>query len=317
MENLTFKQIREAIEKSKNIGIVTPEDPSLDKMAAALALYLSISQGDKSVRIATPKNPLVEVSSLVGIDKVKTDLASSEGDLIVSFPYKEGEIEKVSYTLDDDLLNIVVKAGESGLNFEEKDVRFTRGQKAPELLFIIGAARVSELGKLFDPAALKETTVINIDNQPDNQGYGDLIMVSSKFSSVSEAIANLIVSLGLKMDIDIAQNLMMGISDGTENFQNPKTTPLAFEMAGILMRQGAVRSGKKQEQRSRDLESLIQRQPQVEEPQQEEPQVRQEPDVMQAPQKQEEEKQQVEEQGDNPPDDWLAPKIYKGSTDFE
>lgn len=317
MENLTFKQIREAIEKSKNIGIVTPEDPSLDKMAAALALYLSISQGDKSVRIATPKNPLVEVSSLVGIDKVKTDLASSEGDLIVSFPYKEGEIEKVSYTLDDDLLNIVVKAGENGLNFEEKDVRFTRGQKAPELLFIIGAARVSELGKLFDPQALKETTVINIDNQPDNQGYGDLIMVSSKFSSVSEAIANLIVSLGLKMDIDIAQNLMMGISDGTENFQNPKTTPLAFEMAGILMRQGAVRSGKKQEPRSRDLESLIQRQPQVEEPQQEEPQTRQEPDVMQAPQKQEEEKQQVEEQGDNPPDDWLAPKIYKGSTDFE
>jgi hypothetical protein len=71
--------------------------------------------------------PLVEVSSLVGIDEVKTTLGEASGDLVVSFPYREGEIEKVSYTRDDNFLNIVVKAGEKGLNFDEKDVKFTRG----------------------------------------------------------------------------------------------------------------------------------------------------------------------------------------------
>jgi len=52
-------------------------------------------------------------------------LGGQGGDLIVSFPYKEGEIDKVSYTLENELLNIVVKEGPLGLNFSQKDVKFS------------------------------------------------------------------------------------------------------------------------------------------------------------------------------------------------
>src|ERR1035437_3329464 len=151
MDNLTFNKIREAVAKYNNIAIAVPKDPTVDEMGAALGLYLSLEDLGKSLSIATPNTPLVEVSSLVAIDEVKTSLGAPSGDLVVSFPYKEGEIEKVSYTRDDNLLNIVVKAGENGLNFNEKDVKFTRGSTAPEFLFIVGASRVSDLGQLFDP----------------------------------------------------------------------------------------------------------------------------------------------------------------------
>src|SRR3972149_7734872 len=117
MDNLTFSKIKEAIEKYSNIAVATRRDPSVDEMAAALSLYLSLKNLGKNLSIATPSNPLVEVSSLVGIDEVKTTLGQEAGDLVVSFPYKEGEIEKVSYTRDDNFLNIVVKAGENGLGF--------------------------------------------------------------------------------------------------------------------------------------------------------------------------------------------------------
>ena len=43
------------------------------------------------------------------------------------------------------------------------------------------------------------------------------------------------------MDLDIAQNLMLGIATATNNFQDSKTSSLAFEMAGVLMRNGALR----------------------------------------------------------------------------
>ena len=66
MDNTTFKQISEAIQKNKVIGIVTAKNPSLDEMGGALALYLSLIEIGKSATIATPENPLVEVSSLVG-----------------------------------------------------------------------------------------------------------------------------------------------------------------------------------------------------------------------------------------------------------
>lgn len=301
MDNLTFSKIKEAIEKYNNIAIATPKDPSVDEMGAALSLYLSLylslKNSGKSISIATPNQPLVEVSSLVGIDEVKTFLGAESGDLVVSFPYKEGEIEKVSYTRDDNFLNIVVKAGEKGLGFSEKDVRFSRGTSAPELLFIVGAARVSDLGKLFDPAALKDTLVVNIDNKPDNQGFGDIVMVSTRFSSVSEAVANLIFSLGLKMDLDIAQNLMLGIATATDNFGDPKTSSLAFEMAGILMRNGALRPTPSTPRRKLSMGF---------EEKEEKPLISE---------ALEEEEKEIKSQ-ENPPEDWLEPKIYKGSTSF-
>lgn len=302
MDNLTFSKIKEAIEKYNNIAIVTKKDPSVDEMGAALSLYLSLGNSGKNLSIATPNNPLVEVSSLVGIDQVKTSLGGEGGDLTVSFPYREGEIEKVSYTRDDNFLNIVVKAGEQGLGFSEKDVRFTRGASAPELLFVVGCEKVSDLGQLFDPAILKDTIVINIDNKPGNQGYGDILMVSAKLSSVSEAVANLILSLGLKMDLDISQNLMLGLATATDNFQSSQTSPLAFEMAGVLLRQGALRPTNTMSRRKLNMAF-------------EEEKFEEKPEILPIPQAAKlpaEEVKKIE----NPPEDWLEPKIYKGSTSF-
>lgn len=299
MDNLTFSKIKEAIEKYNNISVVTRNNPSVDEMGAALSLYLSLKTTEKNITVATPSNPLVEVSSLVGIDEVITSLGGESGDLVVSFPYKEGEIEKVSYTRDDNFLNIVVKAGEKGLNFTEKDVKFIRGATAPELMFVIGSPRVSDLGNLFDPAILKDTIVINIDNKPENQGYGDILMVSARLSSVSEAVANLILALNLKMDLDIAQNLMLGIATSTENFQSEHTSPLAFEMAGVLLRQGALRPTVMPQRRKMNI--AIEEKPQEE--------VR--PKVTETFEKKEE-----DQTLQNPPEDWLEPKIYKGSTSF-
>lgn len=311
MDNLTFPKIKEAIEKYNSIGIAIPSNASIDTTAAALSLYLTFKNLGKAAAIASPKSPLVEVSSLVGIDEVKTGFGAASGDLIVSFPYKEGEIEKVSYTRDENYLNILVKAGELGLGFDEKDVKFTQGGSAPELLFVIGAPHVSELGSLFDASVLKNTVVVNIDNNSQNQGFGDILMVSSRLSSVSEAIANLILALNFKIDADIAQNLMLGISDATDNFQSQNTSPLAFEIAGILMRQGAVRPGKVQQRRV-SQDDFIKQQERVIKSQElvsaREVSPMQEPTLESAERK--------EGTVENPPEDWLEPKIYKGSTNF-
>jgi len=282
MDSLTLQKIKDLLDKNNKIGIAVGKNPGIDEMGAALALYLSLLKLERSVYISCPTEPIVEVSSLVGIDKVKTSFDSgNSGDLTVSFPYKDGEIEKISYTLEDGFLNILVKAGEIGLSFNEKGIRYKRGGVVAGVVFTIGTPRLSDL-QLSDVQALKDTKIINIDNNAENQGYGDIVLVSANLSSVSEQVASLIFSLGLKMDVDIAQNLLSGLGSATDNFQNPNTTPLAFEMAASLMKKGAVR-------------------------------VRSRPHSFFSPptQKQPRENKQDE---DNPPDDWLAPKIYKGST---
>src|SRR5205823_278002 len=82
----------------------------------------------------------------------------------------------------------------------------------------------------------------------DNQGFGTVSVVSPKFSSISEQVADFLTLLEpqITIDVDSAQNLLSGIIYSTNDFQDPKTSYLALEMAGILMRKGAVRTPRKQ-----------------------------------------------------------------------
>lgn len=324
MNDANLQAIKDILEKDEAIGIVVGKNPSLDDMGAALAFYLSLKQLNKNVSIACPTEPTVELSPLVGINKVKRNLDAEGGDLMVSFPYREGEIEKVSYTLDNGYLNIVVKAGDSGLSFAENEIKFKRGGAFPKTLFIIGTHRLSDLGNLFDPEALKDTTVVNIDNKANNQGFGDVVFVSQEFSSVCEQIANLFNFLRFNIDIDIAQNLISGISFATNNFQDPKTSSFAFETAAILMRKGAMRPSKMSLDETRspasqkwgqDIAGLKQKgyfkpvgsiTPSF--PQRVTKQTQPTLPKTSFP------KRQESSEEEKAPADWLAPKIYKGST---
>lgn len=330
MDNAIHPKIQELVSKHNQIGVVVTKNPTIDHMAAGLGLYLAIRQMGKTVVIVSPTPPTVEISSLVGIDKVKQTLGTDGGDITVSFPYREGEIEKVSYTLDNGYLNIVVKAGDKGLTFHEKEIQFKRGGKAPKLLFFVGVQRLSDLGSLFNAEAMKDTVIINIDNKPDNQGYGDVVVVSPRFSSLSEQIAQLLSMLDwqIDIDVDIAQNLLSGITHATDDFQDPKTSPVAFEMAGRLMQKGATRKKQSVREERHDGSSFFPQQPR---PQQQFPQRMQQP-FTQRPQpfqrSQQQQQftqtpQQAQHQQDNqPPErpqrqappDWLTPKVYKGST---
>jgi len=322
MDNRVLGQIKDFIEKNNRIGIAVGKNPAVDEIGAAVSLYLSLSSFGKDVAIACPTEALVEHSHLVGIDKVKLSFEGGAGDMVVSFPYKEGEIEKISYTLEDGSLNIIVKAGEEGLNFSENDVLFKRSQGYPGLLFVVGTPRLSDLGKIFDPQALKDTIVINIDNKSDNQGFGDIALVSPNSSSICERMGDLILSLDLPLDIDTAQNLLIGIENATENFQNTRTSPLAFEMAGELMKKGAVRSDKRlrsSQMREDEEESSIFSPKNISKSRTDKKDQFRAGSASPASTRGVQAGEQAMpagRQGKNPPVDWLAPKIYKGSTNI-
>jgi len=310
MDNVILEKIKDLLAKNESIGIAVGKTPGVDEMAAGLALYLALFETGKNISIVSPTDPIVKVSSLVGIDKVKKSFEGGAAeDLTVSFPYREGEIEKISYTLEEGKLNILVKAGESGLSFTEKDVEFKRGGSAPGLVFVVGTPRISDLGTAFDMETLKDSKVINIDYKSENQGFGDIPLLGKSASSVCELMANFISTIGLKSDVDIASNLLTGIIDATDNFQSSGTSPLAFETAGILLKQGAVRkfTGNLKSEIKADAffspkSSLDEAKPKPQSP------------FAIDLDGTEEKKEEVKVDENNPPDDWLAPKIYKGST---
>lgn len=313
MDSVVLEKIKELLANNEAIGVAVGKNPGADEMAGSLSLYLALSGAGKKVTVICPTEQIVELSSLVGIDKVKKGFDGGvNGDITVSFPYKEGEIEKISYTLEEGKLNILVKAGENGLFFNEKDVEYKRGGSAPGLIFVVGTPRLSDLGTAFDMENLKDSKVINIDYKPENQGFGDIPLLGKSASSVSELVASLISSLDFNIDVDIASNLLDGIISATDNFQNPSTSALAFETAASLLKKGAVR---KTIDMKKDIveDSFFTPASTSNVAEADLAHAKSRPLVG-------EKKAAFAKEGygepteNNPPEDWLAPKIYKGST---
>jgi len=222
------------------VGIIVGSHQTLDTMAGALSLYLSLSQAGKQVQIVSLKEPIVELSNLVGIDKVKRTFSGNTTKLVVSLPYTKGEVEKVLFTEAPQTINFHLTAaeGKSITPFELKDVRLNWEGGAPALIISVGIANVDELSQIIDT---NSTKIINIDNYPQNSRYGDVVLVDDSFSSISEVVGKVIKDLRLPMEVDCAQNLLDGVLFATRNFSKPNTSPFAFEVASSAMYQGAQR----------------------------------------------------------------------------
>src|SRR5438874_2151512 len=94
---------------------------------------------------------------------------------------------------------------------------------------------------LVDPSS----KIINIDNNTANSLFGTIPVVNASYSSLSEIVAKLANELALQVEFDVAQNLLDGIAFATQDFMSPKTSPVAFEMIGVLMQKGAIRKSMK------------------------------------------------------------------------
>lgn len=227
--------------QDNTIGILLGERMNLDTAGAALGFYLSLVEAGKNPQIISQKEPVVEIANLVGIDKIKKNFSGSSNRVVVSLPYNRGEIGKVSYKEENNRINFYLTAsdGMSITPYETNDINLIWDGSMPNVIIAIG---VNGARQLADYLGKNENNVkvINIDTSED--AFGDISIVSSSFSSVSEITAKIIKELRLPINIDIAQNLLDGILYGTKNFTKPNTSPYAFELAGVLMQIGAVRA---------------------------------------------------------------------------
>ncbi|RJQ25488.1 hypothetical protein C4577_05700 [Candidatus Parcubacteria bacterium] len=244
MKDSLFSQNKEMlqslIDAASSVGIVISQSQTIDNVAASLSLYLSLKSYGKNISIVSKKEPIVELSNLVGIDKIKNSFDGAVKTFIISVPYKDQEIQKVSYNTEGDRLFLNLFAYEdSALTFSENDVAFIKKGLSPSLVFTVGIKTVEELKGLLD--INEGTKIVNIDKDSSNSQFADLNYVDGSFSSVSEIMSKIISEALLPVDIDIAQNLMDGISFATNNFVSLNTSAIAFESAAFLLRYGAKR----------------------------------------------------------------------------
>ncbi len=323
-------QVRSLLESAKEVLIALPARPTYDSVASALSLYLGLATKGIQVTVACPDEMTVEYSHLVGVDKVSNNISVGQGkNLVISFPYQEGSIEKVSYNIENDTFNLVIEPREGYPLVTADAIRFSNSGGNTDLIITVGVAQLSNLNNLYNnnQGLFSEKAVLNIDNNSQNARYGRVNVVDPNVSSVSELTIGLLSNVGIAMNADIATNLLAGLTSGSQNFASPRTQASTYEAAAMCIRSGArkiaqtsvktspstvssqpimptfnkpIITGKTQQPNPKQQPQFT---PQIRSPQQQPPsQFQQSP---QQPQK---------KQTNEAPPDWLKPKIYKGST---
>lgn len=288
MEN----NFRSYLDSARSVLILLPKRPYFDQVAAGLSLYLSLV-GKRDVDIVCPNPMLVEFNRLVGVDMVKTE--SGNKNLVIKISgYKADDIERVSSEVKDGELYLTV-VPQPGINPPSKEqIMLSNSGVSADLIILIGGADQSHFPMILNED-LAPIAKVHIGLRPLSlpEGLSVFSLVKAS-SSVSELVADLIREMELEIDSDIASNLIAGIEIGSNHYSSDGVSANTFQTIADLMRLGGQRMPK-----------LLKK----DYPQGAIPTIKPFSEVIDK--KNEEEVQTKEE---TPPQDWLAPKIFKSTS---
>lgn len=327
MEN-SFKSI---VDKSKSILILLPTKPYFDQVASALGLYLSL-RDKKDIGIYSPSPMTVEFNRLVGVNKISEEMGNK--NLVIRFTdYKATDIERVSYDIDNSQFKLTVIPKPSIAPPTKDQIELSYSGVSVDTVIIIGGANDSH----FPALSGKELTGANVVHI----GIRDIILSSGKnfvsFSrpaaAVSEIVADLIKESGGGLNEDVSTNLLMGIEESTNNLSDATVTAETFMIVSELMKSGGKRLGSQgAAQRQNFPEGAIPGsapKPYFDRRQNQglnrtpfnrrrddhnSGRAFQQPPKIQPMEQVEPLEEKLQEEDKNPPNDWLKPKIYKGTS---
>lgn len=239
--NPTRSQLEKVIEtlQNHNSGVIcVGENPSVDAVAAASTLYLGLSELGKNVTIVSA-GPVK--SDLFGADSMGSDLTTSGDNLVISFPYTEGSIDKVDYFIQNDKFNVVITPRPGTPPLDSKTVNFGKAGGLVEFIVVIGVPSLRTLGTLYteNQDLFKQSKVINIDRSLTNAYFGTANFVNRNVSSLSELVLTILTTMNVEIDKEMATNLYAGVLDATKSFSTPSTNASTFENSAVLLKAGA------------------------------------------------------------------------------
>ncbi len=237
--------ISEVITKSNSGIIVLPSKPTQDAIASGTALYLALTKMGKNVSLVCSTMP---ESDITGTDKIKTSIQTGGSNLVVSFPYKEGAIDKVDYNVQNEKFNLIIIPREGQARLEPKDVEYSYSGGKIEFIITVDAPNLNTLGDIYtkNQSTFDGKNIINIDRHLINNNFGTINLVAKTAAATAELVLKVLKTMKAQIDRDIATNLYTGIVNATNNFSSYSVNADTFETVAELLRAGAVKKPMRQ-----------------------------------------------------------------------
>jgi hypothetical protein len=232
------QQASEAIRQANTILVTTGQHPSVDQVAAVLALAAILRKQQKKVTAIISDTIPVNLD-FMPVGDIDKDLAGLR-DFILQVDLSRSEVDSLKYTVEGGKLNINLTPFKGG--FEPRDVTFAYGSYHYDIAIVVGVPTRARLDRVFtqNPELLQTVPLINIDFHRSNEQYGAVNLIDGQAASLSEMLVALSESLqGGMIDENIATILLAGIIASTDRFTATHTTAKALTVAAQMMAAGA------------------------------------------------------------------------------
>jgi nanoRNase/pAp phosphatase (c-di-AMP/oligoRNAs hydrolase) len=254
------QQIFNQVEKANNILLAFPLDWNGDALGASLAFYLFLKKMGKNVDVVAEKSSNEKnraFSFLPGFLDIKNSL-DNLAKFIISVDITSAKVDQIKYVVNEKTLDFIISPKEGW--FTKDAVKSATSGFRYDLIFTFNTPDLESLGMIYDRNVdfFYKTTIVNIDNNPGNEAYGQVNFVEVNAVATAEILFELLKNYKPEMiDEDIATCLLAGIISKTKSFKTPNLTPHALAMTSELIRLGARREEIVNKlYRSRDISSL-------------------------------------------------------------
>lgn len=227
MKDYNVTQIKPLIEAAQSLLVVVPTI-TVDSLASALALAISLKNAGKKVTVFSPQKPDENYSKLSGLDML-TDTYSNS-DLVLSLDYPISQIEAVSYNNDGGRLNLVVKTKSGSAKVDNNQIQINNSASAADLSIMLGDETA-----LGDRANMvNQGNWILITPTPSQKSWPKATLFDPD-APFSEILTFLLPLIGLKLDLDSGKNLLIALRVATQSF-SINVSPESFEAGALCLR---------------------------------------------------------------------------------
>lgn len=236
------EQLKKLLENSKHILVVFNKHDRGDAVGAALALKTFLEKQHKQAEIAAgdfvlPKN----LNFLPGAKDIQSELSHWQ-KFIIKVDISKAKIDTLSYDIKDNWLSIYLtpRQGTIGKN----ELRTAQSTYKYDLIITLNTQDLESLGSIFlnNTDLFYRTPIINIDNNPGNEHFGQINLVDLTATSASEIVYKIFNKIDFSiLEKTTATALLTGMIAATNSFKTQNVTPITLNHAGQLINLGADR----------------------------------------------------------------------------
>lgn len=237
-----FEQINSVFQKSKHILVVFPSNDNGEAVGSALALKMFLEKQNKQIDIVSdnfvvPKN----LKFLNKSDQILPALNHLQ-KFIIKVDVSKAEIDTISYDVRDNNLSIYLTPRSGTIT--KNDLRTAQSTYKYDLIITLNAHDKESLGDIFlnNTDLFFRTPIINIDNNPGNEHYGQINFVKLTVAGSNEIVYQILKNIdNQSISPDIATALLTSLIISTQSFKAQNVNPNTLSYASKLMDHGGKR----------------------------------------------------------------------------